>query len=355
MSNQDQSQNKNVKQKRTRIFFNFLSIVFILALVVWGIMVYFHLNENLFTDDAQVEEYINPINTRIQGYIKEIKFDENQQVKKGDTLVVIDDREYKIQLEQALASLEDVKAGRTVVQSDVDVAENSTNISNANLAEMKARLENQATNLRRYENLLKEEVVSQYQYDQVKTEYDAMKAKFDALQSQRQSTTLSTKSASEKIAVSDAAILRAKAAVDLARLNISYCYITAPSDGVMGRRKIAEGQLLQPGQALATIVQGGDKWVAANYTESQIEKIKVGDILQLKVDALHGRALEGRVESIAGATGSRYSAVPVDNSTGNFIKVQQRIPVRIVFTGNNRAKDLQQVRAGMNVEVRKIK
>lgn len=349
------NQIKKEYSKRWRIFFNSLSAVMIITLICWGLMTYFHLNEQVYTDDAQVEEYINPINTRIVGYIKKIKFDEHQQVKKGDTLIIIDDREYKIQLEQALASLKDAEAGKNVVASDINVAANSTSISDANIAEMKARLNNQAINLKRYENLLKADVVSQYQYDEVKTEYDAMQAKYNALLRQRQSTTLNTKTVSEKLNVSDAAILRANAAVDMARLNLDYCYITAPYDGIMGRRKIAEGQLLQPGQALATIVQDGEKWVTANYTESQIEHIKAGDLLTIKIDAVKGIVFEGYVESISGAAGSRYSAVPVDNSTGNFIKVQQRFPVKIIFTKNNKKENLDKIRAGMNVTVTKEK
>ncbi|PUZ24654.1 membrane fusion protein, multidrug efflux system [Chitinophaga costaii] len=350
-----ENQQKKKYSKWSRIFFNSLSILLIVVLIGWGLITYFHLNDRAYTDDAQVEEYINPINTRIVGYIKEIKFDEHQHVHKGDTLVVIDDREYKIQLQQSLASLQDAQAGKTVVAADVNVAENSTSISDANLAEAKARLDNQATNLKRYENLLKSDVISQYQYDEVKTDYDALQAKYNALLGQRQSTTLNTKTASQKLNVSDASILRARSMVEMAQLNVSYCYITAPYNGIMGRRKIAEGQLLQPGQTIATIVQDGEKWITANYTEKQIDQVHVGDLLDIKADALKGIVFEGRVDAISGATGSRYSAVPVDNATGNFIKVQQRIPVKIVFTENNKKENLDKITAGMNVQITKKK
>lgn len=351
MSNKENQPVPTERAKWVRVFFNLLSILVLIAIIAYGIIVYFHLNRKVYTDDAQVEQYINPINVRIQGYIESIRFEENQAVKKGDTLVIIDDREYKIQVEQALANLEDVKAGKNVVQSDVNVAANSTNISDANIAEMKARLDNQATNLKRYANLLKSDVVSQFQYDEIKTEYDAMKAKYESLTSQKYATQLTTKSVSSKIAVSNAAIMHAQAAVDLAKLNLSYCYIIAPYNGVMGRRKIDVGQLMTPGQPLVTIVQSGDIWVIANYTENQIARIKVGDLLKLKIDAVPNTYYEGRVQSLSGATGSSYSAVPVDNSTGNFVKVQQRIPVKIVFTDKNKPEDMKNVRAGMNVEI----
>lgn len=339
------------REKRFRIFFNLLSLLLILGVIAWGVVKFFHLNDKLYNDDAQVEAYINPINARIQGYVKQIKFEENGKVKKGDTIVVIDDAEYKIQLEQALANLADVEAGKHVVQTDIASAANTTTISDANMAEMKARLDNQAVNLKRYENLLKDDVVSQYQYDQVKTDYDAMKAKYESLRRQKTGTQLNTESVQSKVAVSDASIQRAKAAVDLARLNLSYCYIIAPYDGTMGRRKIADGQLISIGQPVATIVQDQDIWVTVNYTEKQIARIKVGDIVEMKIDALGNKKFQGKVQSISGATGSRYSAVPVDNSTGNFVKVEQRIPVKILFTENNAANDMALVRAGMNVEV----
>lgn len=338
-------------EKRWRIFFNILSLVLIIGVVLWGVFKFFHLNEELYNDDAQVEEYINPINARIQGYVQQIKFDENGAVKKGDTVVVIDDSEYKIQLAQAKANLADMLAGRSVVQSDVATSANTTTISDANLAEMKARLDNQEVNLKRYANLLKDDVISQFQYDQVQTEYDAMKAKYESLQRQKTGTRLTTQSVESKIAVSDAAIQRARAAVDLAELNLSYCYIIAPYDGIMGRRKIALGQMIAVGQPVATIVETDEKWVTVNYTEKQIAKIKVGDLIEMKIDALKSKKFQGRVESISGATGSRYSAVPVDNSTGNFVKVEQRIPVKILFTDKNTPEDMALVRAGMNVEV----
>jgi membrane fusion protein (multidrug efflux system) len=349
------SKQENQKTQRlSRIFFNSISVIIIVALLIWGLVYYFHLNDNSYTEDAQVEAYISPVNTRIGGYIKEIRFDENQSVKKGDTIIIIDDKEYQIQVEQALAAVKNAQAGKTVVGADIGLSANSTFISDANIAEAKARLDNQSTNLKRYENLLKADVIPQYQYDEVKTEYEAIKARYESLIRQRQSTTLSTKAVSEKLNVSDADIMRAKAVLEMARLNISYCYITAPFDGIMGRRKISTGQLLQIGQTLATIVEGNQKWVTANFTESQIGKIKVGDAMSIKVDALKGKVFEGRVESVSGATGSRYSAIPVDNSTGNFVKVQQRIPVRIVFTkAHNNKEDLDKIRAGMNVEVTK--
>ena len=337
--------------RKYRMLLKLIAILLLAILVIWGITVFFHIGDKEFTEDAQVEEYVNPISTKVAGYLQEIRFDEHQKVHQGDTLAVIDDREYKIQLLQAEAALKEAKAGQTVIHSDVHLSENATSVSEANLAEVRARLENQKRNLDRYANLLQADVIPQFDYDQAKTEYDAMKAHYESLLRQKESTKLNTKAVSDKVELSQAAILRAEAAVDFAKLNLSYCYILAPYDGIMGRRKITTGQLLQAGQTLTTIVQSGEKWVTANYTESQIASIQLGDRMQIKVDALKGKIFEGEVVAISGATGSRYSASPVDNSTGNFVKVQQRIPVRIKFLDN--ADALEAVRAGMNVQVNK--
>jgi membrane fusion protein (multidrug efflux system) len=343
-------------QKRRRIiFFNVLSSVIIIAAVAWGVSVFFHLDSSVFTDDAQVEAYINPINTRIPGYIKEVRFSEHQHVKKGDTLAIIDDREYKIQEEQSEAQLADAQANHNVATSGTDVAANSIKVSKANLEELRARLSNMETNYKRYQNLLKEDIVTQFQFDQIKTDLDATKARYRALLAQEEGSTLTTKETGKRIGIAEASIKRAEAAVDLAKLNLSYTVITAPYDGVVGRKMIEEGQLLQAGQPLVTIVRGDDKWVTANYTESQIVRLKVGTRLLIKIDAVPDKKFYGEVAAISEATGSRYSSIPVDNSTGNFIKVQQRIPVKIEFTPENKPEDLSALRAGMNVELRLAK
>ncbi|WP_353150638.1 HlyD family secretion protein [Chryseobacterium sp.] len=350
------SANKTNEKKtisgKFRIILNVLAVILLAGLVFWGLAVFFHIGDNEFTEDAQVEEYVSPVSTKVAGYLKEIRFDEHQQVRKGDTLAIIDDREYKIQLMQAQAALKQAQAGKTIVHTDVGVSENTTTISQANLDEVRARLENQRQNLQRYANLLKADVIPQFEYDQVKTEYEAMKARYESLLRQKQSTQLNTKAVAEKIELSEADIMKAQAAVDLARLNLSYCYIIAPYNGIMGRRKIADSQLVQAGQTLTTIVQSGEKWVTANYTEAQIASIRLGDRMRIKVDAVKDRTFTGEVTAISGATGSRYSATPVDNSTGNFVKVQQRIPVRIKFL--DKANELEKVRAGMNVQVTKL-
>lgn len=344
-------QTKYQKKRQSKmLILNLISAAAVLAAMIWGIFTFFQIGNELSTNDAQVESYINPISTRIPGYIKEIRFAEHQQVHKGDTLIIIDEREYKIKVTEARSSLMDALANKDVATSGSDVASNGVSISDANLKELKARLVNMEINYNRYRSLLADDAVTQYQFDQVKTDYDAMRAKYDALQAQYQSSKLTTVETHHRVGVAEANILKARAMLDLANLNLSYTVITAPYDGIMGRRNIEEGQLLQTGQSLVSIVRGNEKWVTANFTEDQITSLQIGKSVEIKVDALPGRRFSGIIAAISEATGSRYSAIPVDNSTGNFVKVQQRIPVKINFKSAG-SSDLHLLRTGMNVEV----
>ena len=342
----------NRKNKIKNRIANTIVFVILIGGFYWLIREYFHIGDKDYTEAAQVEEFINPVNTRVAGYIKEIKFIEHQQVKKGDTLLILDDREIQTQLGQAEAAYQNALAQRSATSSSVNTVSNNVNVMESNIAGAKARLWNAEQNLNRYKNLLAAEAVTRQQYDQVKTEYDAQKAAYETLVNQKQSANLSTTEVKSKLGINDAEIKRTKAALDMAKLNLSYTIITAPYDGVMGRRAISDGQLVQAGQQIATIVLNGQKWVTANFLESQMPKITVGKKIMMTADALGGQKFEGEVTAISAATGSRYSSVPTDNSTGNFIKVQQRIPVRIEFTSSNEKQKLNQLRAGMNMIIK---
>ena len=343
---------KHSNTKRIKIILiNSLLIVVAAVFISWGIATYFNLSKDLYTNDAQIEEYINPVNTRIPGYIKEVRFTEHQHVKKGDTLVLIDEREYKIQVEQAEAAYMAARASKVVTASGVQTVQSGLHVSDANIEVAQARLWNAEKNFHRYENLLTDGAATQQQFDQVKSEYEALLSQTRALQQQRVTTNLSTVEVFSKISVNDAEIKRTHASLDWAKLNLSYTVITAPYDGFTGRRTIQEGQLLQPGQTLLSYVRNDSTWVVANYKETQIAKLAIGQKVRLRIDGFSNKEFEGIVTAIAQATGSKFSAIPTDNSTGNFIKVQQRIPVRIEFVKNG-TNDLTHFRAGMNVEVR---
>ena len=346
---------KQVNKPKSRIkvtLVNLLVFVIVAGGFIWLVRGYFHIGNKDFTNAAQVEEFINPINSRVSAYIKEIRFTEHQPVKKGDTLIVLDEREILTQVAQAEAAYQNALASKNVATSSVNTIANNVNVTDANIAGAKARMLNAEKNLQRYENLVKSEAVTRFQYDQIKTEYDVTKSTYEVLLKQKQSAGLSTTEAKSRLGLSDGEIKRSKAALDMAKLNLSYAVITAPYDGIMGRRTIQEGQLLQqPGMQVATIVANDNKWVTANFLESQMPNIKIGQKIEMTADAIGDQKFEGVVTAISGATGSRYSMVPTDNSSGNFVKVQQRIPVRIEFTENNKKQIVDQLSAGMNMNI----
>ena len=351
VSSAETKKKQNKKNKIRVIISNIVVFALIGFGLFWLIREYFHIGDKTYTEAAQVEEFINPINTRVSAYIKEIKFIEHQQVKKGDTLAILDDREIITQVGQAEAAYQNALAQRFATGSSINTVSNSVNVMESNIAGAKARLWNAEQNLNRYKNLLAAEAVTRQQFDQVKTEHDAQKAAYETLMNQKQSANLSTTEVKSRLGINDAEIKRTKAALDMAKINLSYTVITAPYDGTMGRRTISEGQLIQPGQQVATIVLNNQKWVTANFLESQMPNIKIGEKLMMTADALGGKQFEGVVTAVSAATGSRYSNVPTDNSTGNFIKVQQRIPVRIEFTTSNKKEDVAKLSAGMNMNV----
>lgn len=312
---------------------------------------YFHIGKSDFTNAAQVEGFVNPINTRISGYINEIRFIEHQEVKMGDTLIIFDDSEVRIQLAQAEAAYLSALAAKSVTASAVNTASNNAVTFQSNIAGAKARFENAEKNLTRYENLVNSGAATRFQYDQVKTEYDMAKSAYEALINQKQTANLTTEEVKSRLLMNDAEIKRAEASLEMAKLNLSYSVITAPYNGTMGRRLIQEGQLIQqPGMQVATIVTDNNKWVTANFLESQMPNISIGQRVKMKVDALGGAEFEGVVTAISAATGARFSNVPTDNSTGNFVKVQQRIPVRIEFTDKD-SETYHKLRVGMNMDV----
>jgi membrane fusion protein (multidrug efflux system) len=341
------------RHKTFLLIVNILLVCAIAAGITWGLYTYYRLDHDLYTNDAQVEEDINPINARITGYIKEVRYTDHQHVKKGDTLLIVDDREYRIQYEQAEAGYLSAIASKGVAASSVTTVQSNLSVSDANIKAMEARLWNTEQNYHRFENLLKEDAATRQQFDQAKTEYYAMLAQYNALEQQRRTTNLSTREASKKIHVNEAEIKRAHAILEMAGLNLSYTIITAPYDGVAGRRNIQEGQLVQAGQTLLSFVRNDSKWVVANYKETQVTQLHIGQKMVLQFDGLDKKVFAGSISAISGATGTKYSSVPVDNSTGNFIKVQQRIPVRIEFSAaDNDKRDLDLLIAGMNAEVR---
>ena len=306
------------------------------------------------TNDAYVDQYIAPINIRVAGYIQDVRFREHQYVHKGDTLLLLDDREYKIRVKEAVAALLDAEGSKDVLHSGIQTTEANIAVQEANIAEAKARLWQSEQDYHRYARLLQDESVAPQQFEQVKATFEAAQARYDALVQQREAVVSQHTEATKRQTSADANILRQEAALDIARLNLSYTVITAPYDGYMGRRTLEPGQYVSAGQTLSYIVRSRDKWITANYRETQIANIYIGQEVRIRVDAIEGRTFTGRVSAISEATGSKYSLVPTDNSAGNFVKVQQRIPVRIDLVDVS-DEDMAQLRAGMMVITEALK
>lgn len=336
------------RQKRRNIILNIVCILIAGSGIVWTINYFWRYISYEITNDAFVDQYVAPVNVRVAGYIQEVRFKEHQFVHRGDTLVVLDNREYVIRQKEACAALLDARGSRDVLASGIRTSHTKVAEQDANLAEAKAKLWQAGQDYRRYERLLREESVPEQQFEQVKADYEAARARYDALMRQKEAASSQYDETNKKKVNVEAGILRAEAALDLANLNLSYTVVTAPYSGYMGRRTIEPGQYVSAGQTLSYIVRQSGKWVTANYRETQIANIYIGQPVRIKVDGVPGRVFKGHVTAISEATGSKYSLVPTDNSAGNFVKVQQRIPVRIDFTDIS-PDDMARLRAGMMV------
>ena len=337
-----------IRNKR-RAIPNFFILLVLAIGIGWTFGRFIHWGNVEFTDNAQVKQHLTPVNTRVQGFIKRICFDEYQRVKKGDTLVIIEDTEYRLKVAQAEADYQSALAGKTAMHTTINTTQNNILVTDAAIEEQRVRLQNAEADFKRYEGLLKEEAVTPQQFDRVKTDYEATKARYEQLLRQKQSTSLVKQEQTQRLDQNESAIKLAEAELELARLNLSYTVIIAPCDGTTGKKEILEGQLVQPGQTMVDIVDSSDLWVIANYRETQLSNIREGADVEMTADAVPGVTFKGIVESISDATGAAFSMIPQDNATGNFVKVEQRIPVRISLKGN-KPEDLKRLRAGFNVE-----
>lgn len=326
-----------------------VALILVIALLIWGfrtLVSYYRFEE---TNDAQVDEYINPITSRVNGYIKEVRFEENQNVHKGDTLVIIDNSEYAAQQEEAAASLMNARAQVAVLQSNIQTANKGAAVDESHIRAAKARLVKQEQEYNRYQKLYEVESATKQQLEAVQSALEVAKADYLAATDAYAASLSKANDIRVQADVLHAEIKRREAVLQRSALNTDYTVIRAPYDGKMGRRSIQPGQLVQPGQTLTFIIdRSSGKWVVANFKETQIQHMRVGKEVSISVDAYPDKIFHGKIESLSGATGSRYSLLPPDNSTGNFVKIAQRIPVRIRLEG----KDIELLNAGMNATVR---
>lgn len=347
----EQQAAKLKKQRRRQYMASTLGVIVLLAGLYQIVMVFLDYRLKETTNDAQIEQYISPVNLRASGYIKKIYFTEHQTVKKGDTLMVLDDREYKIRVMEAEAALKDAMAGASVIDHTLHTTRTSASVYEASISEVEIRIAKLEKDRKRFENLVQRNAATPIQLEQIVTEHDALVKKLEGLKRQQKAAFSGVNEVSTRKQNIEAAIQRAQAALEMARLNLSYTVVTAPCDGKLGRRAIEEGQFISAGQTITYILPDTQKWVIANYKETQVENLYIGQEVKLLVDAVNDKEFTGKITAISGATGSKYSLVPTDNSAGNFVKIRQRVPVRIDFVELSE-EDNERLVAGMMVVVK---
>ena len=338
----------SLRHKRFHKFFTILAITISATafFMVIGFLIAYNNNEE--TNDAQIEQYVTPIATRISGYINEVRFIENQFVKKGDTLIIIDDREYKSNLGIAIADVTNAAQSSNLAQNNVATVQSDIAVLKSQIQAAKSTLWQTKQEYTRFQALFDEEAATEQQLELMQNQYESALARYQELVNSLKTTKLNTVEASSKVPLTESIIEGKKAAAEKATLYLSYTVITAPYDGWIGKRTIQPGQLIKEGQTLCSIVSQ-EKWITANFKETQIGKIKLGQEVIIDADAGDGTEFHGIITSFSPASGSRFSLLPPDNATGNFVKIEQRIPVRITLTDTPERTDF--LRAGMSVTV----
>jgi membrane fusion protein (multidrug efflux system) len=340
--------NETKANKSFHIITTIIACVLVASGIVLGIWFYVFDKNHEETNDAQVEQYVTPIMSRITGYVQEVRFEENQFVHKGDTLVLIDNREYQSKLNVALADVQNAKQSSVVAQKNVAVTASSTAIGESQLAGAKTNLWKTKLEYDRYKALVKEEAATSQQLEKVKADYESAQAYYQEIQSRILSSNLSTSQAVANVPTTQTVISSKEAVADNAKLYFSYTIITAPYDGWIGKRILQPEQMVKEGQVLLSIVSK-EKWITANFKETQIQYLNIGQEVQIKADAINDEVFKGIITSLSPASGARFSLLPPDNATGNFVKIEQRIPVRIQLKQTDKKADF--LRAGMNITV----
>jgi membrane fusion protein, multidrug efflux system len=382
-----------MKQNRRAILIGAVIIALVVAGLVW-----FFLAAYESTDDAQVDGHLHPVSARISGTILRVnpEVEDSHYVKAGTVLAEIDPADYQAERERAVADYNRLQASSQAAEKDISVISSGSNgrldlaraavseaedavasekatldASEARLAQAQANFTRAEADRQRYAKLLAKHEISQSEYDRVATEADtdksavvagkaeiaAAKQRVSAAQSrliQRKADVLAAGSAPQQIASSKAKAaaassdaVRARAQLTTADLNLGYTKIVAPVSGIIGRKTVEAGQRVQPGQQLLTIIPVDDLWITANFKETQLRKMKPGQPVTIHADAT-GEDYRGHVDDLAGATGSRFSLLPPENATGNYVKVVQRLPVRILLEQGENSD--HRLRPGMSVE-----
>ncbi|MEN9700387.1 MAG: hypothetical protein RLZZ301_1585 [Bacteroidota bacterium] len=319
----------------------FIAIAAFIA-VIGGI--YFYVNSGFqTTDNAQIDADIVPIRTSVSAYVKDLRFSDNQFVHKGDTLVVLNDIEFRAKLQQAQAALENAQANLVAVQNNasasvlnVDAAVLSSESASQSIEIAKARLTKVQEDYSRIKNMYAAKAATKAEMDAIEAELAVAKAQYAASSNQYKASSAQSKGVRSQsegqkamVNLAQALVRQREAELNLAQTLLSYTVILAPCDGIVAKRSIDVGQFVATGSPICTVVDNTQLWISANFKETQMEAIHVGQQVDVKIDAYPHIKLHGKVEAFVGATGAKFSLLPPDNATGNFVKIVQRVPVRI--------------------------
>ncbi|MCO5248504.1 MAG: HlyD family secretion protein [Chitinophagales bacterium] len=342
---------------------------FIIALILiisiggtFGVYKYLYSLSHVSTDNAQIAADVYYVIPHVGGYVQTVHVTDNQIVKKGDTLLVIDDDEYALKVSEAQAALEIAKSNLEVTRQNLNLSETQVSTADASIAGAETSIEaaeirvwRAESDFKRYEDLYQKNVITKQQYEQALAEKQAAEKQLDVIKQQKVvadkqkgSTASQTKVALSQIKVAEANVAQHEVVLKEALLNLSYCVITAPVDGQISTVGITSGQLLKAGQSLFNIVLMKSLWITANFKETQMTDMKVGQKVKIEIDAYPKDNFEGTVTSLSPATGALFSILPPDNATGNFVKIVQRVPVRIDFT---ESENLDKLRPGLSADV----
>ncbi|HET8656611.1 MAG TPA: HlyD family secretion protein [Longimicrobiaceae bacterium] len=308
------------------------------------------------TDDAHVAGDVVPVLAKVGGYVTSVTVEDNQRVKQGQPLVTIDPSELQQRLQQAQAQLRAAQqaagtrasVGQTEAQAQAAQAQASA--AQAAIAQAEANAKKAASDVSRLRPLAEQGIVSKQQYDAAVAASDAAQAQLTAARQNAQAARSQVQAAQATVGGAQDQVTSAKVAVEQAQLQLSYTHIVAPTSGVVAKKNVQVGQLVNPGQALMTVVPLDSVWVEANMKETQLQYLNAGDSVEIHVDAYPDETFHGVVESVSPATGSTFALIPPDNATGNYTKVVQRVPVRIQVAGSNDRK--HPLRPGMNAVVK---
>ena len=313
-------------------------------MIIAGGVVFYALNAGKEgTDNAQIDANIVPIRASVPGYIQKVMFKDNEHVKKGQVLIQFDTIDLKTKVAQAVAALENAKANLAATRNNATSASHTAGASvltsvavEQNIEAAKARKAKAEDDFNRINNMFKQKAATQAQLDAAKTEVDVTKAQYDAAvdqykSSQAQASGIQSQAEAQQsqIKLVEALVQQREAELTLAQTQLKYGTVVAPCDGIVTKRAVEAGQYILVGQPLASVVDNAELWITANFKETQMEHIKPGQEVTIKLDAYPGLTLKGKVDSYIGATGAKFSLLPPDNATGNFVKITQRVPVRI--------------------------